>query len=81
MKDTGIIRTVDDMGRIVIPKELRRQLDMEVATDVEIFTDGESIILKRCERLCAFCGGEAGLVTFKGKLLCADCVAELKKSF
>ncbi len=81
MKDTGIMRTVDDMGRIVIPKELRRQLGMEEETKVEIYTDGESIILKRYEPNCAFCGAEGNLLSYKGKLLCADCIAELKRTF
>ena len=81
MKNTGIIRTIDNMGRIVIPKELRRQFDMPEDTAVEIFTDGEHIILKRYEPTCTFCGNESGLLPYKGKLLCPDCIAELKKSF
>ncbi len=81
MKDTGIIRTVDNMGRIVIPRELRRQFNMEVETEVEIFTDGDNIILKRHELNCAFCGNEGNLLSCKGKLICADCIAELKRTF
>ena len=81
MKNTGIIRTVDHMGRIVIPKELRRQFDMEENTEVEIFTDGDHIVLQRYEPTCTFCGNESGLISYKGKLLCPDCIAELKRSF
>ena len=80
MKNTGILRNIDDMGRSVIPKELRRQFDMGENTEVEIYTNDNTIVLKRHEPNCVFCGNERDLVPYKGKLLCPECIADLKNS-
>ncbi|NLV75384.1 MAG: AbrB/MazE/SpoVT family DNA-binding domain-containing protein [Tissierellia bacterium] len=79
MKSTGIVRKVDELGRVVIPIELRRNLDIEVKDALEIFVDGEHIILKKYAPACIFCGQAKDVVSFKGKNICPACMEELKK--
>lgn len=79
MKSTGIVRKVDELGRVVLPMELRRSLDIDPKDALEIYVEGESIILKKYEPCCIFCGEANGVTTFKGKNVCADCMAQLKK--
>ena len=78
MKTTGIIRRVDELGRFVIPKELRRLLHMDCGDKVEISVDGESIILKSFQPYCIFCGSGESISTFKGKNICAACLELIK---
>ncbi|NLW23478.1 MAG: AbrB/MazE/SpoVT family DNA-binding domain-containing protein [Tissierellia bacterium] len=78
MKSTGIVRKVDELGRVVIPIELRRNLDIEVKDALEIFVDGEHIILKKYAPACIFCGQAKDVITYKGKNICPDCLEELK---
>ena len=77
MKSTGIIRKVDELGRIVLPIELRRTLDIEVKDALEIYVDGAQIILKKYEPACIFCGNAKDIVNYKGKNICRDCLAEM----
>lgn len=77
MKATGIVRKVDELGRIVLPIELRRTLDLEIKDPVEIFVDGEKIILKKYLPACVFCGNSDETVYFKGKLICGSCKNEI----
>ena len=77
MKSTGIVRKVDELGRIVLPIELRRTLDIEVKDALEIYVDGAQIILKKYEPACIFCGNAKDVTTFKGKNICRDCLAEM----
>lgn len=77
MKSTGIVRKVDELGRIVLPIELRRTLDIEVKDALEIYVDGAQIILKKYEPACIFCGNAKDVVNFKGKNICRDCFAEM----
>ncbi|MTI65953.1 MAG: AbrB/MazE/SpoVT family DNA-binding domain-containing protein [Firmicutes bacterium] len=79
MKSTGIVRKVDELGRIVIPKELRRTLDIAEKDSLEIYVDGEQIILKKYQPACIFCGQAKDISVFKGKNICPDCLDELKK--
>ena len=79
MKATGIVRKVDELGRIVLPIELRRTLNIEIKDPLEIFVDEEYIMLKKYEPACVFCGNAKDVVTIKGKNVCSNCVAELKK--
>ncbi len=79
MKSTGIVRKVDELGRIVLPIELRRTLDIAEKDPLEIYVDGGSIILKKYAPSCIFCNDVKGVATYKGKNVCADCMAELKK--
>lgn len=73
MKSTGIIRRVDELGRIVIPIELRNSLKIAIKDPVEIYSDGNTIVLKRYEDSCIFCGNSKDLVPFKDKLICKKC--------
>ena len=77
MKSTGIVRKVDELGRIVLPIELRRTLNIELRDPVEIYVDGQSIVLRKHEPTCVFCGGSKKFVSFKGKNVCAACKQEL----
>ena len=77
MKTTGIIRQVDGLGRIVLPIELRRSLDIQERDQVEILLEGDHVILKKHETNCIFCGGVRGLMEYKGKILCRDCTKHL----
>ncbi|MBE6063943.1 AbrB/MazE/SpoVT family DNA-binding domain-containing protein [Clostridium cochlearium] len=78
MKSTGIVRKVDELGRIVIPIELRRNLDIEIKDSLEIFVDGEHIILKKYNPSCIFCGNAKDVVHYKNKNICQGCLDELK---
>lgn len=79
MKNIGIVRKVDDLGRIVIPKELRSTLYISEKDALEIYTEGEQIILKKYEPCCIFCGEAKEVINFKGKNICKSCLKELKK--
>ena len=78
MKSTGIVRKIDELGRIVLPIELRRTLDIAEKDPMEIFVEGNTIILKKYEPSCIFCGDAKDIITFKGKNICPRCLAELK---
>ena len=78
MKATGIVRKVDELGRIVLPIELRRTLNIEIKDPLEIFVDEEYIMLKKYEPACVFCGNAKDVVTIKGKNVCSSCIEELK---
>ena len=77
MKSTGIVRKVDELGRIVLPIEIRRTLDIEVKDALEIYVDGAQIILKKYEPACIFCGNAKDIINFKGKNICHECMAEM----
>ncbi|MCG8500653.1 MAG: AbrB/MazE/SpoVT family DNA-binding domain-containing protein [Firmicutes bacterium] len=79
MKSTGIVRKVDELGRIVLPKELRRIFNINEKDPMEIFVDEEKIVLKKYEPACIFCNSADGVVNHKGKNICAACFGELKK--
>ena len=76
MKATGMIRKVDELGRIVLPIELRRNLDIAERDELEIFVDGERIILQKHEASCIFCSGSV-IHQFRGKYVCGACVEAL----
>lgn len=78
MKSTGIVRKVDELGRIVLPIELRRTLDIAEKDSLEIYVDDNSIILKKYEPSCIFCGSSKDVITFKGKNICPNCLNDLK---
>ena len=80
MKSTGIVRKVDELGRIVLPIELRRTLDIEVKDALEIYVDGSQIIIKKYEPACIFCGNAKNVIHFKGRNLCEDCLHELSQN-
>lgn len=78
MKSTGIVRKVDELGRIVIPMELRRTLDIAEKDALEIFVEGDQVILKKYEPACVFCGDAKDTINYKGKIICSNCLKELK---
>lgn len=78
MKATGIVRKVDELGRIVLPIELRRNLNIEEKDSLEIFLDGENIVLKKYELSCVFCGNTENVRLYKDKTICEGCIKELK---
>lgn len=77
MKATGIVRKVDELGRIVIPIELRNKLDIAIKDPIEIFVEGSSIILKKYEQNCIFCASSKELTSYKDKLVCSKCLTKL----
>lgn len=79
MKSIGIVRKIDELGRIVLPIETRRQLDLEPRDGVEIFVDEDKIILKKYQPCCLFCNDGDDIVTFKDKKICRKCLAEMKE--
>lgn len=78
MKSTGIIRRLDDLGRIVIPKEIRHRLGVTEGDPMEILVNGNQLILEKYEPGCTFCGGHDGISTFKGKEICEVCRQEVR---
>ena len=79
MKSTGIVRKVDELGRIVLPIELRRTLGMEEKDRIEIFVDGESIILRKYQPACIFCDNAKDIINYKGKNICPDCIRAMNE--
>ena len=80
MKSTGVVRKVDELGRIVIPIELRRTLDISEKDALEIYVDGDTVILKKYQPACIFCGEARDVTTYRGKNICKSCLSELKNS-
>ncbi|MBR3991918.1 MAG: AbrB/MazE/SpoVT family DNA-binding domain-containing protein [Clostridia bacterium] len=78
MKSLGIIRRVDELGRIVLPVETRKLMGLETRDGVEIFVEDDRIILKKYQPSCVFCGEADGVVDFKGKKVCKTCIEKLK---
>ena len=79
MKSTGIVRKVDELGRIVLPIELRRTLEIAERDSLEIYVEGSTIILKKYEPACIFCGDAKDIVNYKGRNICRTCLDEMKK--
>ena len=79
MKSTGVVRRVDELGRIVLPVELRRTLDIAEKDALEIYVDGEQIVLKKYEPACVFCGEARDAINYKGKIVCNECLKEIKE--
>lgn len=79
MKSTGIVRKVDELGRIVLPIELRRTMEIGERDALEIYVDGANIVLRKYEPSCIFCSNARGITTYKGKNICQDCLDEFRK--
>lgn len=79
MKATGIVRKVDSLGRLVLPIELRKTLGIEIKDPIEIFVDGNQIILKKYEPACVFCGSAEDVQIVGKKTICRNCIEEIKK--
>lgn len=79
MKSTGIVRKVDELGRIVLPIEMRRTLDIGEKDALEIYVEGSSVILKKYKPSCVFCDATKDITVFKGMNICPKCLKELKE--
>jgi len=77
MKSTGIVRRVDELGRIVLPIEMRRTLDIAEKDTLEIYVEGDSIILRKYQQACVFCDSVRNLSAYKGRCVCAECIEAL----
>ncbi len=78
MKATGIVRKVDELGRIVLPIEMRRTLDIAEKDALEIYVEGSSVILRKYKPSCIFCDSSKDVTDFRGKNVCPKCLKELK---
>ena len=79
MKASGIVRRVDELGRVVLPIELRRSLDIEERDPLEIIMEGDRIILKKYQQTCIFCNAEEDLLDYSGKRVCRTCLHKLNQ--
>lgn len=79
MKSTGIVRKVDELGRIVLPIELRRTLDIAEKDALEIYVEGASIILRKYQPSCIFCGDAKNVINFKNKNICQSCLRRIRE--
>jgi transcriptional pleiotropic regulator of transition state genes len=77
MKSTGMVRKIDNLGRIVLPIELRRVLEIDQDSSLQIFVEGEDIILKKYQPACIFCGEAKGVTQYKGRNICNECRKEI----
>ncbi len=80
MKSTGIVRKLDELGRIVIPIEIRNKFDIKEKDPIEIYVEGSSIILKKHDDRCIFCGNTKDLIEYKDKLICPKCKKQISES-
>ena len=79
IKSTGIVRKIDDLGRMVIPKELRKTMNIKKKDPMEIFVEGKNIILSKYTSGCIFCGEVSDTFEFKGKTICRVCFEDMSK--
>ncbi len=79
MKSTGIVRRIDELGRIVLPIELRNKMDIKTKDSIEIFVEDDKIILKKYVPACLFCGNADDVIYYKNKLVCKHCIEELNR--
>lgn len=79
MKSTGIVRKIDDLGRIVLPVELRRILDIDKNSSLEIYSDADSIVLRKYTPACVFCGGNTEVISYEGRCICTACREAISK--
>lgn len=77
MKSTGMARKIDDLGRIVLPAEIRRRFELTEGSLVEISVEGNHIVLGKVEEACVFCGSPEELRTFHDRKVCEECIAQL----
>lgn len=77
MHTTGIVRNVDHLGRIVLPMEIRRMMNINAHEPVEIFTEGNNILIRKYRAGCIFCGSEKHVSIFRGAYICESCIHEL----
>ena len=78
MKSTGIVRSIDELGRIVLPMELRKTMNINSRDKLEIYVDVDNIVLTKHQCTCSFCGASEDVIDFKGQCICKNCISELK---
>ncbi len=78
MKSTGMVRKIDELGRIVIPAEIRQNMDLQIKDSMEIFTEENRIILQKYQPCCLFCRNADNVVYFNDKRICRSCLEKLK---
>ncbi len=81
MKSTGVVRKIDELGRIVLPMSLRTTFDIKEKDSLEIFTEGNKIILQKYQPSCIFCNNADDVILFEGKRLCKACIEKIKSDF
>ncbi|MEE1013279.1 MAG: AbrB/MazE/SpoVT family DNA-binding domain-containing protein [Clostridia bacterium] len=79
LKSTGIVRDVDSLGRVVLPKELRDTMHIAQKDPLEIYVEGDSIILRKYEPACLFCGSASNVISFNDRKICKECLAEMNR--
>ena len=79
MKSTGIVRRVDELGRVVLPIELRRTLEIEERDQLEITLEDDRIVLRKYQPTCVFCGADTDLLEYRGKRICGKCLQEINE--
>lgn len=79
-KQEGIIRSVDQQGRVVIPKEMRARYGIELGDPIEFIAENHTIMMKKYDPTCVFCGSDKNVTPFQGRLICASCMKALQKS-
>jgi transcriptional pleiotropic regulator of transition state genes len=79
MQSIGIVRNLDELGRIVLPVELRRRMNINIKDPLEIFVDGDTIVLRKYQPKCVFCGEVENITSHKGKIICKGCIQGLKE--
>ena len=80
MSPADCICKIDKLGRVLIPKNLRQKLDLAVNDPIEVFTDGDALVLKKYRKKCTFCGAEEDIISFKEKHICRSCLRQLNAS-
>lgn len=81
MKATGMVRKIDELGRIVIPAEIRQAMDIKIRDAMEIYTNGDAIILQKYQQSCVFCASAEDLIYFEEKRICPACLEKIKTRF
>lgn len=81
MKSTGIVRKIDELGRLVLPMEIRKTMGIKEKDSIEIFTDEDRIVLRKYQPACVFCGDASDVIYFEGKRICPKCLKKIKEQF
>lgn len=79
MKSTGMVRKVDELGRLVLPAEIRQTMDIQPKDALEIFIDNDRIILQKYQPACIFCNSADDVTIFQGRRICRGCIAKMKE--
>ena len=81
MKSTGFVKKIDELGRILIPKELRSSMELDTKDALEMFVDGDRIVLQKYQPACIFCNNADDILFFEGRRICASCLSKLKSQY